>query len=921
MFTRTTLLVTACILAASAIAQAEDAYYDIPIRDLKLVEGTLPKPGDQSDWRHYEWGQSMQPYAILDGRGQVYLSGSAGQGAFGDIWSYARRQPERSNIHIRAPEGKEIKGRLVTINSDRSGMDVLRFVVPASAAKPEAKVPFLDAKLAHYDNLVARDIPGGAWFRHEARVIATELNRSPAAVQQPFPQLSRQDELTRSYDLFTGGRAISENLQLDRVMPQRIANETPVKVDSIAGITIKEIDWKPLIKDAEPALDPLASKIPFDQHAVFFPSFQAALAVADETKQHDTPVLRLAEPRAEDAGVVARYERQLGLPMSTLARLLGPTLVKSVALTGSDPSFPLGTDVTVLFESPQPAVLAKILTARVALAAIKVQGANLTYDNADGLTYGGFESSDRKLSSYIARIGDAVAVTNSKYQLKRLAAVHDGSTKSLADLPEYKFFRIRYSRGDAAESALVFISDATIRRWCGPRWRIADSRRTRARAVLAELQASQLDAIVRHKVEAGPIHTDLPILGGGEIQLTPGGVVSSVYGSLEFMTPITEMPLDEVTQDEAQAYGFWRDGYQRNWSWGFDPIGLRIGLGKQTVAADLTILPLIMNSEYDNWVEVSRGAKFAATAGDPHKSLVQFVMALNKQSRLFRQGEGFATMAVSGQVGSKISLGWVGPSISVYADDDPFWDELAKVEPEKLEDFMTKKIDRLPVALRIDSTNPLGLAAFLAAARTYIEPTAPGLTNWEMLKYKDRGYVRISPVKGESAVPSGMENAAIYYTTAGGALTVTLNERVLKRAMDRAAAGKPSLAIVRNASEGPVSGDAQTAGMAWLQRRPARRCPHPGGRQRLGPRAIRRPHAGSKLEQLARAQRMEAALSRPRPGDRTCGSLGRDAPMPGRRKVRLEREVRHDGIDRLRPSRPAEGRTAGAARAEQLCLG
>ena len=38
------------------------------------------------------------------------------------------------------------------------------------------------------------------------------------------------------------------------------------------------------------------------------------------------------------------------------------------------------------------------------------------------------------------------------------------------------------------------------------------------RAVLADLQASQLDALVRHKVEAGPIHTDLPILGGGTLR-------------------------------------------------------------------------------------------------------------------------------------------------------------------------------------------------------------------------------------------------------------------------------------------------------------------------------------------------------------------------------------------------------------------
>ena len=226
------------------------------------------------------------------------------------------------------------------------------------------------------------------------------------------------------------------------------------------------------------------------------------------------------------------------------------------------------------------------------------------------MTYGGVESSDRKISSYITRVGNAVAVTNSKYQLDRLAAVHNGKAKCLADLPEYKFFRIRYPRGDKAESALVFLSDAAIRRWCGPRWRIADARRTRARAVLAELQASQLKALVRHKVEPGPIHTDLPILGGGELRLTPDGVISSVYGTLDFMTPIAEMPLDEVTQDEAQSYQAWRDGYQRNWSWGFDPIGLRISLGNKKLAADLTIMPLILNSEYGQFTEISKGAKF-----------------------------------------------------------------------------------------------------------------------------------------------------------------------------------------------------------------------------------------------------------------------------------------------------------------------
>ena len=105
---------------------------------------------------------------------------------------------------------------------------------------------------------------------------------------------------------------------------------------------------------------------------------------------------------------------------------------------------------------------------------------------------------------------------------------------------------------------------------------------------------------------------------------------------------------------------------------------------------------------------------------------------------------------------------------------------------------MSKNIGRVPVAVRIDSTNPLKLAAFLASARTFIEQTGPGLTRWESLKYKDQGYVRISPVKGKNTVPQEMENLAIYYTSVGGALTITLSERVLQQAIDRVLAEKPA---------------------------------------------------------------------------------------------------------------------------------
>ena len=47
-----------------------------------------------------------------------------------------------------------------------------------------------------------------------------------------------------------------------------------------------------------------------------------------------------------------------------------------------------------------------------------------------------------------------MVVTNSLYQLGRLAAVRKGEAKSIAALPEYTFFRNRYPLGDAEETAL-----------------------------------------------------------------------------------------------------------------------------------------------------------------------------------------------------------------------------------------------------------------------------------------------------------------------------------------------------------------------------------------------------------------------------------------------------------------------------------
>jgi hypothetical protein len=526
---------------------------------------------------------------------------------------------------------------------------------------------------------------------------------------------------------------------------------------------------------------------------VVFPSFAKMLEVADRAEEQGTTILTAADPRSEDAGIKRRYERQLCLSTSDLARLIGPTVVKSVAVTGSDPYFATGTDVAVLFEAVNGPTQHALLGARVAMGAAGNANAKPLSGKVEDLAYTGFLSPDRTVSVYLARMDNVVAVTNSLAQLGQLVKVHRGKLGAISSLPEFKFFRTRYALGEGEESAFLFLSDATIRRWCSARWRIASSCRTRDAATLAELQCTYLDSLVAGKVEAGPIHTDLPTADIGNLRLTAGGVRSSELGTLDFQTPIVEMPLEKVTEREAEMYKRWRDTYQQNWNWAFDPIAMRISSTDQKLAADLSVMPLIINTEYRGMLGFAEGASIKPTAGDPHNSLVHFIVAFNRESDMVRSADNMLQGLLQGMAGP---TSWIGSSIAVYADDDPFWKELADQKDESArEKFVEKNLNRIPVAVDIEVANPLKLTAFIVALRGMAEQTAPGMLAWESLKYNDQAYVKVKPTAAaKGSLPEEIAEPTLFYSITGDHLLLTLSEPLLKRALDRQADRKKAAA-------------------------------------------------------------------------------------------------------------------------------
>ncbi len=808
---RTVAAFCAITLSMLAVATADDSFYRVRIDELK-IDGPRPTAVNQQDWRFRGRNWAMFPYIVLDQPGEAYLDSAS----LDNIARFAGPFPVSplQTVCVRAAKPGDIAGRLFWPKVDWSGMTEFKFTIPAQKASDDARVPFYQAKERYYNVLLHRDIPGGAWFRHEIgqAQMARNEKKTDATLTRPAFNVDNPRGIARTYELFSGGRAVSENLQLDRVVRETKPEAATVDINTIPGITVKEIDWKPLIKDLKPALDPLAESIPADQHVIFFPTFSAAVVAADQAEPQGTPVLHLAEPRSEDARTTERYQRQLGLSLSGVGRLLGPSVAKSVALTGSDLYFRTGTDVAILFEAPNPELLENLLLAQVKMSAAKIAKMKWREEfqgDANGLKYHCVCTPDHVVSSYIARSGNAVIVTNSRAQLKRLADVAAKKTPSIASLPEYTFFRDRYKLGDPEETGFVFLSDATIRRWCGPRWRIATSRQTRDLGVLTELQAANLDRLVKHNIESGPIYTDFATADIGQLTLDNHGVRSSVQGSLDFLTPIVEIPLDKVTQAESVAYGQWRDGYQQNWSWAFDPIALRLTLKQNRMAADLTVMPLILGTQYREFASISSGAKIAPDAGDPHDALLHFILAINTKSNQFRQAENLISTMSSG-----VTLGWIGSSVAFYADDDPIWEEMAKLSKKELNDsYVLKNFHRLPIAAQIEVSSGFRLAAFLAAARTWIEQAAPGMVGWETLKYKDQPYVKITPT--ERAKSRGrekeMENAALYYVATGDALLLTPNEGLLKRALDRQLARKEA---AKNGEKSTPS--SEKIGRPWL---------------------------------------------------------------------------------------------------------
>lgn len=766
--------------ATATRVSAEDVFAVVSVDSLEITEGKKPEaPG--MPWPHLV-GVAQPMLVTIQGEGDVYVR-----------WEDAGRPP---SLAVRVPAPRDVAGlaqlpRFDSVNLGRG--DRLRFRIPAERFAAANREAYWRVRLDHYSRLVALGTPGTAWFRWREQEARGALGMAANAEPNTPPRWrSQESQLERTFSLASGGRAISENLQLHRTIPTTKPGEPEEKLASLPEIAVPEFDWSARIKGLPEPSDTLAKLIPGDQHALLCPSFPAFVRTLEWAEHHGGTALRLIDGRSEDAGTQSRYRRQLGLSLGQIDRFLGTQMVEDVAITGGDPYFDTGTDMAVLLKAKGKTseVLLQSLRAKVMQASETTAGATQVEGEVLGVPYTGARTDDRRLCSYVLRIDDVVVVANSLQQLGRIVATQRGEVESLHAQAEFKFFRHRYARTDAGELGFLILTDKAIRRWCGPKWRIAESRRIRSAAVVAHVQAKQVEPLARGEATAGEVPGEFWVSDGDSLVSEKSGVRSTLYGGLAFQTPISELEFDSVSAEEARLYRRWRDGYQANWSTYFDPIAARLAEQDGTMSVDLSVMPLIVRSDYREFVDITRGIKLGELA-DPHdEALWHIALAINPDSRTLKMYAGFLG-AFAPQI--KVDpLSWLGNAVSLYGDQDPVWAEIAKKnDARNLEELISKHLHRLPIALRCEVRNPLKLTAFLVGLRAFAEQAAPGMAIWETKEHRGVSYVKISPTEqalSNGPNPDEYRDAALYYVASGDAWVISPREDVIHRSIDRTVA-------------------------------------------------------------------------------------------------------------------------------------
>jgi hypothetical protein len=156
-----------------------------------------------------------------------------------------------------------------------------------------------------------------------------------------------------------------------------------------------------------------------------------------------------------------------------------------------------------------------------------------------------------------------------------------------------------------------------------------------AEAELKKVLAGKPSVEVAKRLEEllGKLDRLLGCPDGGVYTLAKDGLIGvcSQHGHAHFLTPNLEIPVKQVTGDEADEYRAFLEEYNRYWRTFFDPIAIRVQITPERYRLETIVLPLIDNSIYTG-LALALGGKPEAldSLPVPKRNIFSVAMRFNK---------------------------------------------------------------------------------------------------------------------------------------------------------------------------------------------------------------------------------------------------------------------------------------------------
>lgn len=616
------------------------------------------------------------------------------------------------------------------------------------------------------------------------RTFASGRFDMPSSVEGEWTDLMR---ITTGYDSIESALVTEEKLRA--VLAPKAAT---VPLAALKGPELTRHAWAKMLTQLPGAtpVDALASMIPAEFYYVRAKSFGAFQTLMDHVDEIVTPGLRAVEHRRNLLNLGDRYRLELGLPKDDLAKVLGPHLIRSLAVIGSDPMLRQGSDLSLVLEVPDPDTLLNVLALKRAALSQTYPLSETNWSHA-GVSVTGYSSADRRVRQQVAsfRRGDGkafVLLSNSQKAATRILDTWVGQHPALANELDFQYMLKRDAT--VVEDVLVYFGDRFVAEVVSPTQRILDSRRQVAKAELAALgYGSLLFGQLYGRLPASAQElaqkswfgkSRLKHATGEAIRYDQAAGVGSSWGTPERLTSLIELPVPKkVSEAEQRAYQEFAQGYQNRWGERIDPIALRVKVSDDALDLHLRVLPLVNIDEYQDVVRWSGGGATQRGGSLPGVSAVLAIGA-GSPVRDILSGNGRSFL------GDKFKLDWLGDWVEVGLADEASLAQFVLNQgrlpehpsaPPRNQRSELDDAANLPLYVALDVKSSAGAAIVLTLLRQMATDAAPDKLQWgEFAKHGSSSIVRIQ-----------VDDFTIYYALTKKQLLVALQPDVIQHLIAR----------------------------------------------------------------------------------------------------------------------------------------